>query len=248
VQRGRAWLALEEHDHSRLVVHQNPQLNAAALWWPGRPVLMLTSGLAEQFAGPNDELLRRAIWGHELAHTLWHQPWNLWLRLPGALPPLLRLPWLPLVLLINLVSLAWARQAELSADRLALVATGSLTATVEALVTVATGMRLTGGATWRAQVQAQEATPTLGLDVLAQLNSSHPFMWRRLHQLVGYACSAEFAHVVGFEIAETVRGEAVELGFRPAQGVALPSAVGQSPLREWVRQRLTWAWGKLHVR
>lgn len=238
VQHARAWLALETRDHSRLLVQQNPQLNAAALWWPGRPVLLLTSGLAERFAGPEDELLRRAVWGHELAHTLWHQPWNLWLRLPGALPPLLRVPWLPLVLLVNLVSLAWARQAEQSADRLALVAAGSLLATVEALVTVATGMRLSGAATLRAQFQSQEATPLLGLDWLAQLNSSHPFLWWRLRRLVRYACSLDFARVVGMEVAEAVHREAIALGFHPEQPGASSDAALRVPLVEQARQRL----------
>lgn len=221
VQRARTWLALEARDQSRLLVFQNPQLNAAALWWPRRPLLMLTSGLAERFAAPEDDPLRRAIWGHELAHTLWHQPWHLWLQLPGALPPLLRLPWLPLVMLVNLVSLAWSRQAEQSADRLALVASGSLLATADALVTVATGVRLAGAATLRAQFQAQAALPTFGMDWLAQLGSSHPLLWWRLHRLVRFACSADFAGVVGPAVAEAVRWEAAALGFHPDLPAAL---------------------------
>jgi Zn-dependent protease with chaperone function len=248
VQRARAWLVLEARDHSRLLVYQNPQLNAAALWWPGRPLLLLTSGLAERFAGPEDDPLRRAIWGHELAHTLWHQPWNLWLRLPGALPPLLRLPWLPLVVLVNLISLAWSRQAEQSADRLALVASGSLLATADALVTVATGMRLTDAANLRAQFQAQEAISLFGLDRLAQLGSSHPFLWWRLRRLVDYACSTEFAHVVGLELAETVRWEAAALGFHPDQTMALPVEALPIALFAQGRQRLAGAWRQIRRR
>jgi Zn-dependent protease with chaperone function len=213
IQRARAWLQLEARDHSQMLVYQDPQLNAAALWWPGRPLLLLTSGLVERFAQPEDDALRRAIWGHEIGHTLWHQPWRLWAWLPAGGPALLRLPWIPLVFMLKLLTLAWSRQAEQSADRLALIASGSLLATVSALVTVATGVRPADAEALRAQLQLQAATRVFGLDWLIQLNSTHPFLWWRVRRLTVYALSPEFAQVVGAQVACAVQAEAAALSF-----------------------------------
>jgi Zn-dependent protease with chaperone function len=160
--------------------------------------------------------MRRAIWGHEIGHTLWHQPWRLWAWLPAGGPALLRVPWIPLVFVLKLFTLAWSRQAEQSADRLALIASGSLLATASALVTVATGVRPTDAEALRAQLQLQAATRVFGLDWLIQLNSTHPFLWWRVGRLSAYALSPEFAQVVGSQVAETVQAEAAALGFAAA--------------------------------
>jgi Zn-dependent protease with chaperone function len=215
IAAAQVWLGLAPRDRSRVVVTQDPHLNAAALWWPGPPLLLLTSGLAAQFAGPDDDALRRAIWAHERAHALWHQPWRLWLALPSRVPTLLRVPWLPLMVSYHLLTLAWARRAEQSADRLALVAACSLTATLTVLATVATGVRPASTGALRAQIQTQRQMATFGLDRIAQLGSTHPFLWRRIRYLLEYALSPAFAAVVGPDFAAAMHQEAADLGLEP---------------------------------
>jgi Zn-dependent protease with chaperone function len=214
VQRG---FGLPDRRIPRLLIVQDPDLNASAWWWPGRPLLVVNSGLAAALGAPGDAALRRAILGHELAHTRWHQPWTIWTNGPtrtkGMLALLLLAP-------LQLVGLAWSRRAEEAADRVALLASGSLGAVAIGLSTVIGGVRPRDLAALGQQHVQQRAMRTGGLERAVTLSSTHPLLWSRLRAVATFACSARYAELAGKELAEQARWDASELGFTPDRAMA----------------------------
>jgi len=203
----------------RLLVVQDPRLNASAQWWPRRPILTLTSGLVDALNSADDDAMRRAILGHELSHARWHVFPLMWVAGPPSFPVpgtvvMLRIL-SPLRTALSLATLAWSRQAEQAADRGALLGAGSLDAVASILTLVSTGVRPNGASGVRRQIQLHGDTSERWVGCASNLFLTHPLLTIRIRAISSFAISAEYGRLVRPDHAESQRWVASELGFNP---------------------------------
>lgn len=194
-----------------LLIVQDPRLNATAQWWPLRPIVTVTSGLAQALAAERCDAARRAVLGHELAHARWHVLPLMWLGGP---------PRLPFRRALTMTTLAWSRQAEQAADRAALLAAGDLEAVVRVLILISTGVEPTDAPTIRRHFERYDDLPLKWLGRFSNLLQTHPLLSIRLNALTAWACSRHYAGIAGHERAETQRWSAAALGFQPDRAPA----------------------------
>lgn len=171
--------------------------NASCLSLPGEAHIVFSGRLLEQL----DELRLLAVLGHELAHH------RLWQDDDAELRTADRMLWSAAVDADSLPSHAesarrFALHVETSADRAGLLVTHDLHATVEALVSVSTGLTKVAGAAYLRQAS----------EVLAQpgrqrgSEGTHPELYVRARALELWANAADRV-AVELEIAELLRSE-----------------------------------------
>jgi Zn-dependent protease with chaperone function len=198
----------EDHD---LYLTQFPITNAAAIG-AGKPLVVVNSRTVEVL----DEHELRAVFGHEAGHilsdhVLYRTALIILLTLSGIgrMPILMGLP----LAGVRLALLEWFRTAELSCDRAATLVTR------DPLVTCRTLMVMAGGASSRklnldAFVRQAGEYEELewGWDRVArlrvELEQTHAFPVRRVHELMGWVRSGDYDRVMNGEYPK--RGDRTE--------------------------------------
>jgi Zn-dependent protease with chaperone function len=189
----------EEHD---LFLTQYPVTNAAAVG-SGKPLVVVNSRTVELL----DQHELRAVFGHEAGHILSdHVLYRTALMILISLSRIGRLPvmmGLPLTA-VRLALLEWFRAAELSCDRAAALVTHDPLVTCRALMVIASGAasrKLNVDAFVRQAGEYEELE--WGWDRVARLRvemeQTHAFPVRRVHELMDWVYSGEYDRVVGGE-------------------------------------------------
>ena len=182
-----------------LYVTQSPLVNALTAG-ARRPVVVVFSPLVTGHDAGDVHVVLAHEMGHVLSEHYYYNGVLFLLRLLlTSVVPIPALAGLP-VRALYLALLEWSRAAELSADRAAAIALG------DPLAVCATLMRLAGGNLPEANLQAflRQATEYVDEDDLfarharlgTELNQTHPFVVRRVRELVDWVGSGSYDRIV----------------------------------------------------
>jgi len=161
-------------------------LNAAAFGLLGNRTVILNSGIVE--AMEPDELI--SVLGHEFSHIKCHH--TTCAAFTGATHGL-GVPYLSETL--GFIFGFWSRHAEHTADRGALIASGSLDTTATALAKLATGKNLFQRFNLEQFLDQQRDISANELSKVSEMFQSHPSLVARIHALRRFALSPEYARI-----------------------------------------------------
>lgn len=199
-------------DSVRIVVISNPFPNAFAAWRPGGRMIAVTSGLLALVDSDPEAL--RAVLGHEIGHLIFNHVPPLLLFSGAALAPLGRGP---VGSATRLCVLWWQRYSERSADRMALVLSGSPLATLRVIVGLHQGLMPPSEALGAIAAHAMERQRDRSrLAMVAEAWSAHPFLLSRCFALLQFALATDPVAWCGPQVAAQWRAELDMLGVLPA--------------------------------
>jgi len=165
-------------------VHQSPTLEAFALGFVNSPTVVIHSALVE--ALEEDELLH--VIGHELAHVKCHH--TSWQAITGSAGSLR----IPVVSdLLAFAFLSWSRKAEYTCDRGGLVCSRDLGAALSAMGKLAVGKELFETMELSALLKQKRLVDERLPARLAESFQTHPHLVNRMHALVRYFGTPEYA-------------------------------------------------------
>lgn len=154
-------------------IRQNPEYNAYTQGFLVHGWVVLNHGLLDSFS-PEEIAF---IMGHEFAHVKRRHTTWLTLMSPGSnvciplLPGLLRV-------IFNL----WSLKCEHTADRGGLLVTRNISASVGALVKLATGSQMASQVDWNSLIREHEQKESI-LTKAAEILGTHPFPMNRIKEL-----------------------------------------------------------------
>ena len=165
----------------------------------GRPIVLVSSQFVELLDG--DELW--AVLGHELGHVLsdhvlYQTTLQTLLRLGGALPTVLRLPFRA----VRTVLLEWYRSAELTADRAGALACRDPLTSCRSLMVLAAGLPshkldLDAFLMQASEYEEWDSRWDRLLRYLAQRQGTHPYAVRRVRELMDWVRGGDYDRILG---------------------------------------------------
>ena len=195
-----AYATLDMNEVPDLYLTQFPSPNAFAIG-ASKPIVVVQSELVRLLDAP----MQRAVFGHEAAHILSdHQLYRTATMILVRLTQTARIP-LPLGP-VRAALLEWNRAAELSCDRAAALVTRDPLVVCRTLMVLAAGEAAADLDLDVFMRQGQEYTEKgAGLERITRLfldlNVTHAFPVKRIHELMEWVRSGDYDRIVGGEFA-----------------------------------------------